>query len=137
MDLQLNRRNFIKTTLSAFTGMTLGFSLKGKSFVAAATASSSNVTIWLNISEDNVITVVVPKAEMGQGVTTSLPMMLADELEADWDSIQVELVGEIDDYLISGMPITAGSTSIVTMYKPFRKVGAAAKEMLLSACAAK
>ena len=137
MELQLSRRTFIKTTVAGLAGLTLGIRLPaGKAHAAAPdSAADGQVTIWLNISEDNRITVLVPKAEMGQGVGTALPMILAEELEADWQTIASERVGETGPYSISGMPITAGSTSISGLYQPFREIGAAAKEMLLTACA--
>ena len=139
MELQLSRRTFVKTTIAGLAGLTLGIRLPaGKAHAAAPDSTSDGqVTIWLNISEDNRITVLVPKAEMGQGVATALPMILAEELEADWQTIAIEFVGETGPYSISGMPITAGSTSISGLYQPFREIGAAAKEMLLTACASR
>ena len=133
MELQLTRRTFLKTTVIGLTGMTLGCTIgpwhpDGK---------SSNVTVWLNISKNNQITIMVAKAEMGQGVSTALPMIIAEELEADWEKVKVELKGETGDYSIGGIMggITGGSTSIMTLFTPLRKVGAAAKEMLITACA--
>jgi isoquinoline 1-oxidoreductase beta subunit len=135
MEIQLTRRTFLKTTTLGLTGLTLGCSLGPWPF----DRKFSNVTVWLTISEDNWITIVVPKAEMGQGVSTALPMIVAEELEADWTKVTFALRGELGDYSISGAMgvsgITGGSTSISTMFEPLREMGAAAKEMLVTACA--
>jgi isoquinoline 1-oxidoreductase beta subunit len=131
MELQLTRRTFLKTTALGLTGLTLGCTIEPW----PSDVKSSNVTVWINISEDNQITIVVAKAEMGQGVATALPMIVAEELEADWDTVQFELKGEMGDYSLGWMGITAGSMSIMSLFTPLREVGAAAKEMLISACA--
>lgn len=127
----MTRRTFLKTTVIGLTGLTLGCIIEPW----PRDGNSSNITVWINISEDNQTTIMVAKAEMGQGVSTALPMIIAEELEADWDKVKVELTGEIGDFCISGGGVTAASTSIMTLAKPLRKVGAAAKEMLITACA--
>jgi len=133
MELQLTRRTFLKTTALGLTGLTLGCTIEPW----PPDAESSGVTTWINISEDNQITIIVAKAEMGQGISTALPMIVAEELEADWQKIKVELKGEMGAYSIGFMGVTGGSTSIATLFEPMREVGAAAKEMLITACANK
>jgi isoquinoline 1-oxidoreductase beta subunit len=131
----ITRRTFLKTTALGLTGLTLGCRIGPW----PSGGKLSNLTVWLTISTDNWITIAVPKAEMGQGVSTALPMIVAEELEADWTKVTYALRGELGDYSISGAMgmsgITGGSTSISTLYKPLRELGAAAKEMLLTACA--
>ncbi len=135
MELQMTRRTFLKTTVLGLTGLTLGCTIESW----PPDEKSSNVTVWINISLDNQIIIMVAKAEMGQGVSTALPMIVAEELEADWIKIKFDLKGEMGDYSIGGTMgmtgITGGSTSISTLYEPLREVGAAAKEMLITACA--
>jgi len=133
MKLTMTRRTFLKTTALGLTGLTLGCTLDSW----PPDAESSGVTTWINISEDNQITIIVAKAEMGQGISTALPMIVAEELEADWQKIKVELKGEMGAYSIGFMGVTGGSTSIATLFEPMREVGAAAKEMLITACANK
>src|SRR6476660_8597215 len=78
------------------------------------------------------LTIVVARSEMGQGVRTALPMILAEELEADWKQIEVEQAGASTLY---GDQTTGGSASIRTTWDPMRKAGAVAREMLISAAA--
>ncbi len=87
---------------------------------------------YLKITPDNKVTVVVARSEMGQGVRTSLPMILAEELEADWKQIQIEQAGAST---LFGDQTTGGSASVRTTWDPMRKAGAAAREMLISAAA--
>src|SRR5207245_2979061 len=87
---------------------------------------------YLRIAPDNRITVVVARSEMGQGVRTALPMILAEELEADWKQIEIEQAGAST---LFGDQTTGGSASIRTTWDPMRKAGAAAREMLISAAA--
>jgi isoquinoline 1-oxidoreductase beta subunit len=137
MELQISRRTFLKASVLGLTGLTLGCKLGPVLADDSASVSASDVTIWVNIAEDNQITIIVVKAEMGQGVSTALPMIVAEELEADWENIKIELKGQIKPYDLGGMPLTAGSTSVMTQFEPLREVGAAAKEMLITACAQK
>jgi isoquinoline 1-oxidoreductase beta subunit len=92
---------------------------------------------WIQITPDNMVTIIVNKSEMGQGVYTSLPMIVADELEADWKQVRVKAAPARDEYKDPGfgMQLTGGSTSIRNMFEPLRKAGAAAREMLVSAAA--
>ncbi len=87
---------------------------------------------YLRITPDNRITIVVARSEMGQGVRTALPMILAEELEADWKQIDIEQAGASTLY---GDQTTGGSASVRTTWDPMRKAGAAAREMLISAAA--
>lgn len=135
MAITMKRRTFIKATLAGMTGLALGVTFD----VGCGTrrTPSRHLTVWLTISPENEITVVIVKNEMGQGVSTTLPMIVAEELEADWTKIKVEFRPELDDYVYSTQEDygTFDSMSIRTSYEPMRKVGAAAKEMLLTACA--
>jgi len=87
---------------------------------------------YLRITPDNKITIVAARSEMGQGVRTALPMILAEELEADWKNIEIEQAGASTLY---GDQTTGGSASVRTTWDPMRKAGAAAREMLISAAA--
>jgi isoquinoline 1-oxidoreductase beta subunit len=85
---------------------------------------------YLHIAPDGKITVVVARSEMGQGVRTSLPMILAEELDADWADIAIQQAGAST---LFGDQSTGGSASVRTTWDPMRQAGAAAREMLISA----
>jgi isoquinoline 1-oxidoreductase subunit beta len=124
----LSRREFIAAGTAAGAGLVIGFYLPhgsngGDVFLPNA---------YLKITPDNKVTVVVARSEMGQGVRTSLPMILAEELEADWKQIQIEQAGAST---LFGDQTTGGSASVRTTWDPMRKAGAAAREMLISAAA--
>src|SRR6516225_9117363 len=106
---------------------------------AATGTPQPTITPWLHIASDDSVTVMIPSAEMGQGITTSLPMLIAEELEVDWRKIKFEAAPADPAYAnpIFHMQATGGSTSIRAFYTPLRQVGAAARIMLCQAGAAK
>jgi len=124
----LSRRDFLTAGVAAGAGLVIGFYLPRGSKVGSAEGFSPNA--YLRITPDNKVTIVVARSEMGQGVRTSLPMILAEELEADWKQIQVEQAGAST---LFGDQTTGGSASVRTTWDPMRKAGAAAREMLISA----
>src|SRR6202167_4267394 len=125
----LSRREFVAAGIAAGAGLVVGFYLphggRGKHQTFSPNA-------YLRITPDNKITIVVARSEMGQGVRTALPMILAEELEADWKLIEIEQAGASTLY---GDQTTGGSASVRTTWDPMRKAGAAAREMLISAAA--
>ena len=125
-----SRRDFIIASTAAGAGLVIGFYLPHASHTGHGAAFAPNA--YLKIAPDGKITVMVPRSEMGQGVRTSLPMILAEELEADWDQISIEQVGASTLY---GDQTTGGSASVRTTWDPMRKAGAVAREMLISAAA--
>ena len=126
----LSRREFVAAGVAAGAGLVIGFYLPHKSCVASKESFSPNA--YLRITPDNKVTIVVARSEMGQGVRTALPMILAEELEADWKQIEIEQAGAST---LFGDQTTGGSASIRTTWDPMRKAGAAAREMLISAAA--
>ncbi len=129
------RREFLATTAAAGAGLLLAFSLT--SCVRAGSSGGGGGGFrpngWLRITPDNRITVLVDEAEMGQGVHTALPMLVAEELEVDLEAIQVEQA-PVDNALY-GWQYTGGSTSVREGWERFRRAGAVAREMLLAAAA--
>jgi isoquinoline 1-oxidoreductase beta subunit len=132
-----SRRNFLKATAFAGGGLTIGFVLPAASRLAQA-ATEFKPNAYLRIAPDNRITVMCGLSEMGQGVLTAIPMLVAEELDADWTRVRVEQAG-VDQAFnnpIFGMQATGGSTSVRGHWEPMRKAGAAAREMLVAAAAA-
>ena len=126
----LSRREFITAGVAAGAGLVIGFYLPHGSNGTNGEVFSPNA--YLKITPDDKVIVVVPRSEMGQGVRTSLPMILAEELEADWKKIEIEQAGAST---LFGDQTTGGSASVRTTWDPMRKAGAAAREMLISAAA--
>lgn len=125
----ISRREFVGAGIAAGAGLVIGFYLPHK---GGAQKDSFSPNAYLRITPDNKITVVVARSEMGQGVRTALPMILAEELEADWKQIEIEQAGASTLY---GDQTTGGSASVRTTWDPMRKAGASAREMLISAAA--
>ncbi|MGA8151265.1 MAG: xanthine dehydrogenase family protein molybdopterin-binding subunit [Terriglobales bacterium] len=128
----VSRRAFLATGVAAGAGLVIAFHYRHQSHSDAGGAFAPNA--YLKIATDGKITVVVARSEMGQGVRTSLPMILAEELEADWKQIAIEQAGAST---LFGDQTTGGSASVRTTWDPMRKAGAAAREMLISAAALK
>jgi isoquinoline 1-oxidoreductase beta subunit len=124
----LSRRELLLGGVAAGAGLVIGFYLPHK----GASEKEFSPNAYLRITPDNRVTVVVARSEMGQGVRTALPMILAEELEADWKQIEIEQAGASTFF---GDQTTGGSASIRTTWDPMRKAGAIAREMLISAAA--
>lgn len=146
----MNRRSFLKVSLAAATaggGLVLGFTLNQRGRLSSTlptppkeqrTALTPNA--FLRIGIDNTVTVMLNKSEMGQGVYTSLPMLVAEELEADWATIRVEMAPVHPDFYHTAWgPFqgTGASTSVTSCWEQLRTTGAIAREMLISAAASK
>jgi isoquinoline 1-oxidoreductase subunit beta len=93
--------------------------------------------VWFWLTPDNVVSLIISKAEMGQGVYTSLPMLVAEELDLPWELLRVEAApaGQGYEDPVWGIQATGGSTSIPHLHDVFRQMGATAREMILAAAA--
>ncbi len=139
---ELSRRNFLKTGAAAFSGLVIGFYLpvKGKRLAQMETASAATQfapNAFLRVGTDESVTIIVNHSEMGQGVYTSLPMLVAEELDADWRKVQIEPapVDAVYNNLALGSQATGGSTSIRTEWERYRTAGATGRAMLIEAAA--
>jgi isoquinoline 1-oxidoreductase beta subunit len=136
----LSRRGFLKAGALATSGLVLGFFMPaaGK-FARAADAPKPTYApnAFLRIAPDNTVTVMVNRLEFGQGVHTSLPMLIAEELDADWSQMRGELAPAADVYKdpAFGMQMTGGSGSIAHSFTQYREIGARARAMLVAAAA--
>jgi len=135
----VNRRTFLKSSALAGGGLMINFTWLS-SFRLADKINDPDlpeqwieVTGYIKITPDNIIKIINPNPEFGQNVMTSLPMMVAEELDADWQKVVVEM-GPHDSIKL-GPQFTGGSNSVRMYWKPLREAGAAARQMLIGAAA--
>lgn len=128
----VSRRNFLRVSMIAGGGMLVGFSALSNSETADAEATPFSPNAYIKISPDGKITLMSPNPEIGQGVKTSLVMLIAEEMNVDWQTIEVEIAPLDAKY---GSQTTGGSGAIRSRYMPLRQAGATAKAMLVAAAA--
>jgi isoquinoline 1-oxidoreductase beta subunit len=131
----MNRRNFIRITSLYSGGGLLFSSIPFKSFSQTNDPFCFQPHPLIKLCDDGTIIIYVRKQEMGQGVNTSLPMIVAEEMEADWQSIKSEIAPF--DYEKKDEYTTISSESVKINWEPLRKAGASAREMLMMAAAQK
>jgi CO/xanthine dehydrogenase Mo-binding subunit len=143
----IGRRTFLYATLGTGASLVVGCGasppVPATSVPAATTAVPPPAgppfapNAFVRVGADGVVTVIVDKAEMGQGVVTGLPMLVAEELEVDLSQVRTEFAPVDDAYnnTLLGVQATGGSTTIRSEYDLLRKAGAAARMMLVAAAA--
>lgn len=128
-----SRRDFLKIGSLATGGFLLGVNFQCSGPKGETITFAPNV--YISIDSDNQVTIIAHRSEMGTGIRTSLPMIVADELGADWSKVKiVQAEGDEEKY---GDQNTDGSYSVRMFYEPMRKAGATARHMLLAAAAQK
>ena len=135
-----SRRDFLKTSAVATGGLVIAFHVPGAKRLAAsgiAPAGPFAPNAFLRIGEDDSVIVLLAHSEMGQGIWTSLPMLIAEELECDWSSIRVEHAPAAAEYAHTafGIQATGGSTTTWSEFERYRQAGATARTMLVQAAA--
>ena len=135
--MSYNRRDFLKVTSSASLGLMIGVVLPYKERLIAAgiIEDSFEPNVWIKILPNNQINIVTAKSEMGQHIRTSIPMIIAEELEADWSNVNVVQADTHPEKY--GSQSTGGSGSIRRSYIRLRKAGATGREMLTKAASIK
>jgi len=154
--INLERRGFLKASAVAGGGLLIGFYLPltnraGEAQAAAAEfaptamdgGSAGNAgavfrpNAWIRIDADDTVTLRVASSEMGQGVYTAIPMLLAEELECDWTRIKVEMAPANKAYTnpLIGQQLTGGSTAVRAFWTPLRQAGAVGRGLLIRAAA--
>jgi isoquinoline 1-oxidoreductase subunit beta len=128
-DAALSRRSFLKST----GGLVLGFVIP----VSGRAAAPVTPNAFLHIAPDDTVTVMVDRLEFGQGVHTALPMLVAEELDADWSRVRAELAPAGDAYKdpLFGIQMTGSSISVAHSFTHYREIGARARAMLIAAAA--
>jgi CO/xanthine dehydrogenase Mo-binding subunit len=131
-----SRRSFLQAGAAVGGGLMIGWYLPAS---GAADATPFAPNAFIRIDRKGMVTVISPKIEMGEGTYTSLPMLVAEELDVDMSNVLVDPSPPSDklygDPFQGGRQITGGSTAIRAFYLPLRKAGAAARQMLIAAAA--
>jgi isoquinoline 1-oxidoreductase beta subunit len=135
-----SRRDFLKTSALATGGLVIAFHVPGAKRLAKAgvlPAAAFEPNAFLRIGTDDTVTVVLAHSEMGQGIWTALPMLIAEELECDWSTIRVEHAPAAPAYAHTafGLQATGGSTTTWSEFDRYRQAGATARTMLVAAAA--
>jgi isoquinoline 1-oxidoreductase beta subunit len=142
---KLSRRDFLRATGLAGGGLMLAIGLpEGGSGIAGRVALAQDKprfvyppAAFVRIGADDTVTVLINKLEFGQGVFTSLPMLIAEELDCDWTKVRAEHApaAQVYAHTAFGIQMTGGSTSIASSWAQFRVIGATARDMLMTAAA--
>jgi isoquinoline 1-oxidoreductase beta subunit len=132
--MRTTRRQFLRTSALGSAGLAIW--LEMPQTVAGQAAPVFEPSAYIRITPDNIVRLWITRSEMGQGVRTTLPMMLNEELEADWAQVRCEQA--LPGGRFKGIRLrTSGSGSTVGTYAALRKAGATAREMLIAAAAGK
>jgi isoquinoline 1-oxidoreductase beta subunit len=136
-----SRRTFLKTAAAAGGGLMIGVYVPGRGTPAGALAQAGALepNVWVRINPDDTVRIMLTQLEMGQGVMTSMPMLVAEELDVDWSTIRTEWApADAKKYgnpNFGGQQLTAGSNSVRGMWRILREAGATARAMLVTAAA--
>jgi isoquinoline 1-oxidoreductase beta subunit len=138
----VGRREFIRTGAAIGGGLLVSLYAPlpgGPSSALAADEKDFALNAFVRIGTDESVTVISAHSEMGQGIYTSLPMLLNEELQADWSKIRVEPapVDKVYNHPVFGVQMTGGSTTSPAEWERYRKMGATARVMLIEAAATK
>lgn len=137
MTMQVNRRGFLKAAGTVSATLVVGFNAKG--LIAATveeSAGGASFNPFVAIADDGTATVMVKHFEMGQGTSTGLTTLVAEELGVPWESVKVAFApanGDLYKNLAFGMQATGGSTAIANSFEQYRTAGATARDMLVRA----
>ncbi|GGN12303.1 aldehyde oxidase [Dyadobacter beijingensis] len=138
--LNFNRREFFRSSAILTTGLLVPFySFGGKKFETAPDPSTLAPNSYLRIGTDGHVKVLLSRCELGQGIWTALPMLIAEELDADWRRVSAEHAPAAIEYYhtMYDTQRTGGSTSVVSEFDRYRKAGATARYLLVQAAAAR
>jgi isoquinoline 1-oxidoreductase beta subunit len=143
--LAVTRREFMRISAALGGGLLIGVQLDNRARADAADAATAAAAadsmfapnVWLTITPDDVVSIRVASSEMGQGVMTALPMLIAEELDADWDTVRAEFAPINPAFAnpIFGRQQTGGSTAVRGYWHTLREAGAVGREVLLTAAA--
>jgi isoquinoline 1-oxidoreductase beta subunit len=138
MTINVSRRGFLKASAAGTTALLVGINAKGVLAAGSTAAAVTDLNPFVKIDADGTVTVIIKHFEMGQGTTTGLTTLVAEELDADWDAVRTDFApADVDRFknLFFGAQGTGGSTSIANSFMQYREAGAAARDLLVRAAA--
>ena len=136
----IDRRSLLASIAAAGGSLMLGFDIPFAERPAQAGSEGAEITAWIVIAPDDSVIIRVAKSEMGQGVLTALPMLVAEELECDWSKVRAQYAAPDENLKrgrVWGDMSTSGSRSVRNSQQALRVAGATAREMLIGAAAAR
>ncbi|HET9293077.1 MAG TPA: molybdopterin cofactor-binding domain-containing protein [Gemmatimonadales bacterium] len=135
----ISRRHLLQAGVVAGAGLSLGFCVRGERHATPSSDAPFAPNAWIRVERDGTVLLLLGQSEMGQGVVTSLPLILAEEMDADWSTVRVEQAPAHPAYEQPGWgrQRTTGSASVRNFWRPLREAGAAARMMLVAAAAAR
>lgn len=136
-ELNFSRRNFLKVTASAAGGLMVGFHLP-QAAEAGGHGAAVEINAWLTIDPNNVVSIVTPQTEMGQGAFTSVPMMVAEELDVPWENVRYTAADanrHVNNKNLYTTTSTGGSRTVASRHPYMMQAGASARERLRVAAA--
>jgi len=134
IDIDLDRRSFLKLTALAGGGFALGLYRLPRAFAQGPGNRPAFVAVaFIRIDSSGVVTLMAKNPELGQGVKTMLPMLIAEELDVDWNDVRIEQADAHPD--LFGPQFAGGSTATPINWEPLRRIGAAYRQMLITAAA--
>jgi isoquinoline 1-oxidoreductase beta subunit len=138
MTINVSRRGFLKGTAAGTTALLVGVNAKGVLAAGSASSAATDLNPFVKIDSDGSVTVIIKHFEMGQGTTTGLSTLVAEELDADWNAVKIDFApADVERYknLFFGAQGTGGSTSIANSFMQYREAGAAARDLIVRAAA--
>jgi isoquinoline 1-oxidoreductase beta subunit len=142
----ISRRQFLVVSLSAAGGLAIGVSLPGLATAASVStepweqASGNEINAWILIEPDDTVSIRVAQSEMGEGIFTALPMIVAEELGCDWNKVRAEYASasrSLREKNVYGRMLTGGSSAVRQSREFLQQAGASARERLIAAAAAR
>ena len=137
--MEIDRRSLLVSAAAFGGSLSLGFAIPFGPEAAQASSAESEITAWIVIAPDDAVTIRIARSEMGQGISTALPMLVAEELECDWRRVKPEYVAPDENLRrerVWGDMSTGASRSVRASQQALRTAGATAREMLIAAAAA-